>query len=279
MIAFFGVVVFACAGAWFAAGQLIGASPKTIDVLPPGLPSVEVTIPGAAGATIRGWFTSNGGHAILLMHGLRGDRRAMLGRVKFLHAAGYNTLAIDMRAHGESTGDCVTFGHLESQDADHVLAWLRAKCPGRKVGVIGESLGGAAALLGDTPIAADAFVIESLFPDFARAIENRIDVNVGSFATWLLAPMLTVQFSPRMGVSLDGLRPVDAIQSLTKPVFVMGGELDTYTPPAETRELFAAAPEPKSLWIVPGRGHRNLHSHAPDEYERRVLAFFATHLK
>jgi fermentation-respiration switch protein FrsA (DUF1100 family) len=38
--------------------------------------------------------------------------------------------------------------------------------------------------------------------------------------------------------------------------------------------LYAAAHEPKELWIVPGAGHGGYAGLAPQEYAQRVTAFF-----
>jgi fermentation-respiration switch protein FrsA (DUF1100 family) len=48
---------------------------------------------------------------------------------------------------------------------------------------------------------------------------------------------------------------------------------DEHTTPAETWALFAKAPEPRQLWMVPGAAHVDLYRVAPEEYRRRVLAF------
>ena len=42
--------------------------------------------------------------------------------------------------------------------------------------------------------------------------------------------------------------------------------------------LFAAAGEPKELWIVPGADHGEAHAFAGEEYERRVLEFYSKYL-
>lgn len=47
----------------------------------------------------------------------------------------------------------------------------------------------------------------------------------------------------------------------------------------ETRRLFAAARAPKTLWIVAGAAHVDLHHFAPAEYERRVGGFLNHHLR
>ena len=57
------------------------------------------------------------------------------------------------------------------------------------------------------------------------------------------------------------------------PVFILSGTRDEHTTADETRALFAQAPEPKRLWLVPGAAHVDLHRFASREYERRVLGF------
>jgi fermentation-respiration switch protein FrsA (DUF1100 family) len=43
--------------------------------------------------------------------------------------------------------------------------------------------------------------------------------------------------------------------------------------------LFAAAAEPKQLWLVNGAAHVDMHAFAKGEYERRILDFMANNLK
>jgi fermentation-respiration switch protein FrsA (DUF1100 family) len=44
----------------------------------------------------------------------------------------------------------------------------------------------------------------------------------------------------------------------------------------DTRQLFAAAREPKELWTVEGAAHVDLFEFAGDAYRQRILAFFAS---
>lgn len=51
-------------------------------------------------------------------------------------------------------------------------------------------------------------------------------------------------------------------------------------PPVEgARKLFAAAGEPKQLWIAPRGGHVDAINVFPDEYPARVLAFLRDALR
>ena len=95
----------------------------------------------------------------------------MMGRARMLNAAGYPALTIDLQANGESPGQVTTEGYRESLDARAAVAWLRRRPGVRRVAIIGFSLGGAAALLGpDGPVAADALVLEAVYPTIEEAI-------------------------------------------------------------------------------------------------------------
>src|SRR5439155_11809470 len=99
---------------------------------------------------------------------------AMLGQRGLVKAEGFSVLLFDFQAHGESTGARITFGHREGQDAAAAIAYMRARLAGERVGAIGSSLGGAAALLAPKPLEIDALVLESVYSDIRSATENRI---------------------------------------------------------------------------------------------------------
>ena len=98
----------------------------------------------------------------------------MLDRARFLHGAGYTVLLYDSRAHGESDGSRITFGHLESLDARAMLGFLRRAAPGERLGVIGISRGGAAVLLGPQPLGVSALALEAVYPTLEEAKRLRL---------------------------------------------------------------------------------------------------------
>ena len=74
------------------------------------------------------------------------------------------------------------------------------------------------------------------------------------------------------------MRPIDAIAKISAPVFILAGDRDRWTPIEETREFFARASAPKSLWEVRGAGHQDLCDFAPLEYRQRMTAFLSSAL-
>lgn len=258
-------------------------APAFVGSAPSSLGARNVSFPSASGSVIHAWLAPGkpGGGAVLLLHGMGGNRSDMLGRARFLHRAGFTVLAPDFQAHGESAGRYITFGELESLDARAALAFLRAAAPGERVGIIGVSMGGAASLVGAVPVDADALVLESVYPTFRDAVSDRLHVWLGplGFLGGAVTPALIQLVTPRIGVDADSLRPIDAIGRVNEPVLVIGGTEDGYTPLDETRALFDHAPQPKELWEVAGAGHEDLHAFAPREYERRVGEFLSAYLR
>ncbi|CAN5903447.1 alpha/beta hydrolase [soil metagenome] len=252
------------------------ANPPALDVRP-------VSFESDSGANIRAWFLagSPGSGAVLLLHGVGADRRSMVARARFLHTLGYSVLLPDFQAHGESEGTRITFGALESLDVDAAIWFLRESCPGERVGMIGVSLGGAAALLGSGRLPAEAYVLESVFPTIRQAIEGRLRVwlgPLGVLSRFIASPVMAT-VGADIGVAEHALRPIDHIGRVGSPVFVIAGTRDAYTPLHESRALFEQAREPKAFWAVEGARHEDLHAFAGALYEQRVGDFLARHLR
>ncbi len=265
---------------WIAGSVSCAPSPQAIGNLPPDLAGRSVEFPSASGATIHGWLIpgQKGSGAIVLMHGVRGNRLSMLDRARFLSRAGYTVLLFDFQAHGESIGKHITFGFLESKDAQAAVSFLRANAPGEKIGVIGVSMGGAAALLSNPPLDVNAIVLEMVYPSINQAISDRLTAHLGSWSG-VLRPLLSWQLKPRLGLSPDDLRPIDNVGRLTIPKLFIAGAEDQHTTLAESKQMFGAASEPKELWVVPGAKHVDVYPLGKEEYERHVLGFFGKYLR
>jgi fermentation-respiration switch protein FrsA (DUF1100 family) len=201
----------------------------------------------------------------------------MLSRAEFLHGDGRAVLLVDLQPHGESPGQRITFGARESAGAHAALAYLRSRAPNEHVAAIGWSLGGAAALLGHVPLELDALVLEAVYPTIDEAVADRLRIRLGALGP-PLASALTIQLRLWAGVSASDLRPIDEIGRVRAPVLIIAGELDPRTHLDESRRLFAAASEPKELWVVTAAGHDDFHVTRRVEYETRVRTFLGRYL-
>jgi fermentation-respiration switch protein FrsA (DUF1100 family) len=262
---------------WLLGTVLSAPVPREIGPLPSTLPgATTVSFSSASGSRIRAWFALGrpGLGSVVLAHAVRADRRSMLGRAEFLHRAGYSVLLFDAQAHGESPGDRITFGYLEALDAAAAVSFAAARDPDSPVAFLGVSQGGAAALLGPSPLPVSALVLEAVYSTVHEAVANRIAIRLGEPGR-LLAPLLLWQLETRLGVSPEGVAPVRGIRNIEAPLLLIAGEGDRHATIEQSRNLFGAAPEPKELWVVPGAMHQDFHRLVPQEYERRVLDFLS----
>jgi pimeloyl-ACP methyl ester carboxylesterase len=262
---------------------LAGPSHSVVGNPPLGLRAQAVAFPSGSGSVIRAWFIPGRARAgaVLLLHGMGSNRTSMLARAEFLQRQGFAVLAPDFRAHGESTGEQVTFGARESLDAAAALGYLQRAAPGERIGVIGVSMGGAATLLGPEPLDVNAVVLESVYPTIRRAVSDRLATwfgplsGVGRLFTSTALGLLRRE----TGVAEAELEPIGRIGRLRAPLLLIAGTDDRYTPLAEAESLFARAPAPKSFWSIEGAGHEDLHAFTPAEYQWRVGGFLSRLLR
>ncbi len=144
--------------------------------------------------------------------------------------------------------------------------------------MIGVSLGAASLILSKPDSSLSAVVLESMFPTIMDAIDDRLNLHLGSFGNYF-TPLLLWQFPLRLGIQPDQLRPISEIASLHSPVLIVSGAMDRHTTLAETRRIFDAANDPKELWIVDGAAHVDLHAFDPKGYEEKILAFLEKYMR
>jgi pimeloyl-ACP methyl ester carboxylesterase len=217
---------------------------------------------------------------VLLFHGVSDNRVGDLGVADYLLRAGYGVVMMDSRAHGESEGDIATYGWKERYDVRNVVAPLEATERPQCIFAFGVSMGGGIALQAaavDPRIAAVA--AEAPFSSFREAsydyagfhrnpwlgrILFRTVVEAGFIATKRTAGFWPSDVSPENSVAQ---RPF--------PILLISDGADVVLPLRHQQAILAAATGSKELWIVTGATHASAMGVAPEEYEHRVLAFFA----
>jgi pimeloyl-ACP methyl ester carboxylesterase len=271
------LIVIGLAISWLLGSVMTQPSPSHVQ--PAIAPARDVRLRTADGLTIAATYWPGArpdAPAILLLHGNGASRAAMVPTALWASRnQGYAALAIDFRGHGESTPARNSFGLFEARDAEAAFRWLKHQQHGAPVGVIGVSLGGAAALLGEHgPLPADALVLQAVYPDIRHAIRNRIGAVLGSWPAIVLEPLLSYQSEFRFGVGPAALSPIERLRHFNKPVLVIGGERDRYTPPEETRAMLAAAPFfNKRISWVPG-DHSAASGASSRVYQDELAKFF-----
>jgi pimeloyl-ACP methyl ester carboxylesterase len=248
---------------------------------PEGLSPEEVWIVSEDGTALFGIYLKGRAKApgIVFCHGYFRDHRQPLDVARALNDAGYHVLLFDFRGSGRSEGDHTTAGYLEVWDVVSAVRDLKDRIGDHPVGVLGISMGAAAAITAATEIDdIAAIVADSPFAHLEGVMREKVREIVPHP---LLEPLAWA--SIRIGNQISGgdykqVRPVDSIAKLeSTPILVIYGERDEYISSGQIDELIQAATGPKELWIL-DCGHGMAQQAEPEEYVNRVLRFFEANL-
>jgi alpha-beta hydrolase superfamily lysophospholipase len=249
-----------------------------------GLTFDEVAFDTTDGVALSGWFIpARGADAtVILGHGFTRSRQEMLDIAAMLNRNGYHVFLFDWRAHGKSGGERSTFGYTEILDLRAAVEYVahRPETDPERIGVLGKSMGAAIAISGAAAIPQlKAVVSDSPYPSLEESIEIGVRRR-GPLGLWPLRAIATAFGLKAIGVNPDLVRPIDDIGEISpRPVLILHGGRDELIPPDTGSQLLAAAVEPKSLWYDSNASHVTLSADKPDEYERRIVAFFDAALK
>lgn len=218
----------------------------------PAMAFEEMTFTGVD-VSLAGWlFRAKGPRrgTVIYLHGITSNRASGVWIAERLVPRGFDVLAYDLRAHGDSTGEACTYGYYEKQDLVRVVDRLGT---GPFI-LMGSSLGGAVALQ-------------------AAAIEPRIAgvVAVATFSDLRTVATERAPFFASRGNIDEALRlaetmgrfkvdiasPVAAAPAIRVPVLLIHGEKDDETPADHSRRVAAALGTNKRLILVPSARHND----------------------
>jgi uncharacterized protein len=219
---------------------------------------------------------------VILLSGYGDTQDQMLSIAEFLHHAGFSVLTYNSRARLPSGGEYVTLGALEQNDVVSVVSYAvgRKDVDANRIGILGISMGGASAILAaakDQRIR--AVVDDSGFSDATRVIAAGFEhfIHLPAFP---FAPITVAIADARAGIDVTRVRPVDVIAEISpRPLLIIHEQGDLVVPPENSLRNFAAAQQPKQLWLVPGSGHAEAQTIVQSEYQSRVTSFFAGALR
>jgi len=184
----------------------------------------------------------------------------------FLTRAGFDVLVLDYQGFGGSEGKPSPKHVVEDGIAAVRYAQRHLRTPGTGVGVLGQSLGAAAAVVvaAKEPLVRGV-VVEAAFssyPTMARAFIARIKW------LWPLYPFHPLLMSRRYSPD----RHVNDISP--RPVLFIHGTADRTIPSWMSERLYRKAKQPKELWLIEDAGHLGCKDKAGADYQRRVSEFF-----
>lgn len=227
------------------------------------------------GLTLRGWYMpAHNASVVIFVHGHGGNRGALLAEAAYIVAYGYGALLYDTRNSGESEGTLTTFGLLEVNDVSAAVDFALAQPGVERVALLGHSMGAGTVLMAGARLpGVSAVVAESAFSSLEDNVANGVRHLTG-LPAFPFAPLVVFFGQREAGMDIRQARPIDAIADLSpRPVLLVHGALDKAVPVTNAYALYAAAQEPKELYLLDDAGHDDLLLTGGPEFQTRILNF------
>jgi uncharacterized protein len=196
---------------------------------------------------------------IILFPGSGGSKaRQLLAPAKVFHELGYDTLLVDFRGVGGSSGNTNTIGIREAQDVALSMSYAQQLNHKHPLILYGISMGSAAILkaVSEEKVNPDAIILEEPFAKLVHAVGSRVSKNhIPSFP---LAELIVFWGGIQHGFNGFDHNPVDYARQVKCPTLILQGELDQWTNRAEIDRIFDNLRGYKQLSIFPGTGHNLL---------------------
>lgn len=208
-----------------------------------GLAFEDMYFTAPDGVRLNGWFIphTEARSTLVWFHGNAGNIGHRVENIKLLHErVKANIFIFDYRGYGRSQGAPDENGTY--LDGEAALALVREKlgeAGAETVVLFGRSLGAAVAAEMATRFPAQALILESPF------------VSIAAMAR-LYFPLLPVGPFLRTRYDVE-----EKIRNVKVPVLVLHGDRDTIVPFEHGKLVFAAAPEPKQFYSIPGADHND----------------------
>jgi dipeptidyl aminopeptidase/acylaminoacyl peptidase len=252
-----------------------------------GMPYEKISFVTDDGVTLEGWLVGPDHQAkktpaVILCHGLGANKSDFTDLAVHLARRGYWVLTFDFRAHGESGGSRSSLGYHEQKDvkAAHAFLVSRQGINAEQIGIFGFSLGGSTAILAAASTGKFAAVVaDSAFTSLRDQAREAI-TGFYHLPAFPFVNLAVLGYELYFQKGTQNIAPESVIAKISPiPVLIIAGEGDEMIPAENGRRLFAAAQEPKELWIIPVSGHGGTVTAAGNKYGERVGDFFDRYLK
>jgi len=207
----------------------------------------------------------------VLIHGYGRDGTFAYDYAEEYLKRGWNVLIPDLRAAGESQGEFITMGALESLD---VLKWLEKIPPDSKIVLHGVSMGAATVMMtaAHNPENLIAVIEDcgytSAYEMFAAQLEK-----IFGLPEYPVMPCADIVCKFKTGIKISDAAPLDVVDKIKVPILFIHGDADGLVPFEMMSRLYDKAAAPKEKFVVTGAGHADAKRKDPAVYFDKIFEF------
>lgn len=224
------------------------------------------------------WFisaqTSVSRGTVLLFPGNAGSKsKQLIAPAQIFHDLGYDTLLVDFRGVGGSSGNTTTLGVREAKDVALAVNDAQRANLKRPYILYGVSMGSAAILkaVAEKAVNPDAIILELPYARLLDAVRSR--VRIFKIPTFPIAELVIFWGGIQHGINGFTHNPVTYASQVKYPTLVFHGKLDKWTTANEIHQIIQNLRGSKQLVIFPKAGHDLLVTHDKKLWQKNVTQF------
>ncbi len=225
------------------------------------------------------YFDFGGSRAVIIIPGRMESCRYSYHYSEPYRRAGWNVLAIDTRAHGDSEGKINSLGYREYRD---ILVWakmLHEELGNEIVVLHGICIGSSTAIFTATapqcPDYVAGLVVDGMYTRFYDSCKQHMKHDHRPLFPFLWEVMVYIRLISRADVIGDG--PYKRVRRLKKPILFIHSREDQFSEPAKTQVMFdECSARQKTLAWFPHGGHSRVRVNNPELYDQTVCKFLAS---
>ena len=222
----------------------------------------DIFLPSQDGLRLHGQLLQQPGAkgTILLFHGYRSSWIIDFSIVlPYYYSLGYNLLAVDERAHGQSEGVYITFGIHERRDA---ATWAQYAAmhfgPDHPLFLGGLSMGATTVLLAsalELPPSVRGVIADCGFSSPEAIMRSVLRAHVKWLPAGPLLALMDICTRAFAGFSIRDASTLDAVSQTKLPILFLHGTADTFVPCAMSQAAYDVCASEKQLILVDGARH------------------------
>jgi alpha-beta hydrolase superfamily lysophospholipase len=250
---------------------------KTVENETPHFPYETLQFVTEKKHIIEAWYmkadSSRG--TVIVVHGLGANKSFLLDEAYEFRYLGLNVLLVDLRAHGNSTGNTTTLGIRESEEVKIAYDYILKKGE-KKIILYGVSLGAVviAKAIYDYDLRVSSIILEMPFENLKKLLEGR--ARILGFPEEPFGILVTFWSGVERGFNGFKHSTCRYAERIKCPVLMQYGALDKLVTFDQTNSIFEhLASADKRLVIYKNASHESFLRSDPELWRKEVSEFIS----
>ncbi|TCK92419.1 hypothetical protein EDC19_2154 [Natranaerovirga hydrolytica] len=215
---------------------------------------------------------------VIICHGWTANMYNYIEYVPLFFKLKFNVMLYDQRYHGDSGGNCITFGYFEKLDLKNVVNYIETTKKIRHIGLFGKSMG-AATVIQYLPNSTNISfaIVDCPYSDLYKIFNCVIKSVCPFLPSKFIIFIADVFFRIKGQFKTKHINPLNDIKKINIPMLMIHGANDCFVPTIMSQELYNAKKDKKHLLIISDASHGNASQTGPKLYNRTIEEFLSSY--